>query len=161
MDNYTTRKLTLILSAILVAGPLSGSDDGDWARVQAMRRGEPVGVVRTDHTRLDGRFASASGETIELIGPGTVTIRREDVVRIYRPGSSRKKRMWIGAAVGLAAGAAVAAGVAGGSNGEGPFGGPAGGAAAVGAVAGGAGIGFAVGSLGGGYQTIYRKQKGN
>lgn len=157
MNTKYTNQLAVTLAAALTFGAY-GAEKNDWANVEALHRGARIGVVEVGLKRVEGRFAGADGTAIRLESGGVTAIRQENVVRVYRIGMSRQKRMLIGAAVGLAAGATIAAGVGSGSNGEGIF---AGGAAPGAAVAGGAGIGIAVGSLtGSGYQTIYQKQGG-
>lgn len=152
-----TKLLTISLAAALSFGA-RGAEKNDWANVEALQRGARIGVVETGLKRVEGRFAGADGTSIRLEEGRSISIARENVVRVYRIGMSRQKRLLIGTAVGLAAGATIAAGVGNGSNGEGIF---AGGAAQGAAVAGGAGIGLAVGSLtGNGYQTVYQKQGG-
>lgn len=150
------------LALFLASGmTVLGADAGDWANVEALRRGDRIGIVQADQKRVEGRLESASGSAIVLQDSGA-SIGRENVVRVYRLGMSKKKRMLIGAAIGLGAGAVVAATVSQRLNNEGVFSGSSGGAVAAGTVAGSAGIGLAIGGLSGsGQHTVYQRKAGN
>ncbi|MBY0502582.1 MAG: hypothetical protein K2X03_01645 [Bryobacteraceae bacterium] len=137
------------------------AENSNWTNVEALRHGDRIGVVQADQKRIEGRFDSANVSTLVLESQGLISIPQDRVIRVYKIGMSRKKRMVIGGAVGLAAGAAVAATVSRRLNNEGFFAGSNGGAGTAAAVGGGAGIGLAVGSFtGNGYKTIYQRQGG-
>jgi hypothetical protein len=159
MNTKQSNKLAaagLIMAAFAAPGWCTGK--GDWTNVYALHRGNRIGVVHTDHKVLEGRFEGATGSTLVLEGHGFISVEKDRIVRVYKIGMSRKKRIVIGAAVGLAAGAVAAATISKRLNNEGFFAGPGGGAGAVAAIAGGGGIGIAIGSLSGnGQTTIYRK----
>lgn len=157
MNKYKQARLKLLITAML-ATPAWCAESNDWKNLQSLQRGDRVGVVHANLKRVEGRFENVDGSVIQIEAGGVRSIRRQDVIRVYRIGTSRKMRMLIGAASGFAAGSAIAAGVGKGSSGEGIFSAGAGGAATIGAVAGSAGLGAAVGGLtGGGYKTIYQK----
>lgn len=161
MKTKQPKQLAGMLAALLALPALGADTNTDWTHVETLHRGTRIGVVQADQKRVEGRFDSATASAIALDSGGMLSIEKDNVIRVYKSGTSRKKRMLIGAAVGLAAGATVAVTVSPRLNNEGFFGGANGGAGAVAAVGGGAGIGLAVGGLSGnGYQTIYQKQGG-
>jgi hypothetical protein len=166
MNIRQTTGLTLLLACVTPIQAQIVESDG-WASIRNLRRGDRIGVISTDRKRLDGRFETATDSAIAVARAGgeqgasgdAITIPQASVIRVYKFGTSRRKRMLIGVAAGLGAGAAVAVTLSRRLNNEGFFAGPGSGAAT--AVAGGAGIGLAVGSLSGsGYQTVYQRPGG-
>ncbi|MEZ5367361.1 MAG: hypothetical protein R2748_34725 [Bryobacterales bacterium] len=137
--------------AMAVAG--FGEDPGDWAAVTLLSPGSRVEVVHGQLRKASGRFAGASMEEVRIeTDAGVVAIARDAVVRVSRPGRSRKRRALIGAAIGAAAGAGVAAlgANAGDIDIRRDY--------VVGAgVALGAGVGAGVGAASGGPVTVYRR----
>jgi hypothetical protein len=138
-----------LLAAILTAGILGAQD---WTGVQALRKGERIGVIQSNQKRVEGRFESATDSRITLEG---ISIEKTDVVRVYQP--ARHGRVF-GAVVGGAIGVAVG-GIVDGTAGqrfrnEGPNP-PKGALTAIGA---GVGAGLGVAATGG-YRTVYRRAK--
>ncbi len=154
MLNKKRMAALLVLAGTFVALPAMAADSSQWTSLESLRPGDRVGVIQANQKRIEGRFQSVSNSQITLDTGGSVSIAKADVVRVYRRGLSRRKKILIGAAAGLAAGAIIAAGLAQGSNHEGFF--SYGGSTAL-SVAGGAGAGAGIGALtGSGYKTIYR-----
>jgi hypothetical protein len=144
----------LLFVGALIALPASAADSGLWTNLESLRPGDRIGVIQTNQRRIEGKFQSASDSEITLDTGGKVSVQKTDVVRVYRKGMSRTKKILIGTAAGLAAGGAIAAGVYQGSSNEGFF---SNGAATWLTVASGAGVGAGIGALtGSGYRTVYR-----
>ena len=140
--------MTLTMAAIAMA-----AESENWARVQALREGDRIGVIRTDQKRFEGVFAGATETSLAIGGGPQVTVWKDDVVRIYRrPRVGRFTRTLIGAAIGVAAGAAVNATLGERLRNEGVN------VEAAAAYAGGAAVGAGIGALtAGGYETVYRR----
>ena len=123
--------------------------------MQALRKGDRVGVIQANRKRVEGRFESATDARITIQADQQITLEKTEVVRVYRP--ARHSRVFgavLGAAIGVAAG-----GVADGTLGqrfrnEGDS--PAQGLITAAGGAAGAGIGAAVT---GGYRTVYQRTK--
>ena len=149
----------IALSMVAVL-PAIARDTSQWSNLQSLRRGDRIGVVQANQTRIEGRFESADGSSITILAGNATTLAKEDVVQVYRrPRLSRVKRALIGAAAGAAAGAILDLTLGARLNNEGWFG-DWGGAANAASVAAGAGIGAGIGALtGGGYKTIYQRDR--
>jgi hypothetical protein len=143
--------------AVLLLAAQAGfaQDTSQWSSVQSLRKGDRVGVIRSDRKRVEGRFESATDARIIVQADQLVTLEKREVVRVYRPARhSRVFGLVLGGAIGVAAG-----GVADGTLGqrfrnEGDS--PARGLITAGGAAAGAGIGAAVT---GGYRTVYQRAK--
>ncbi len=146
-------KLAAVLLLLVQVG--LAQDSGQWSSVQALRKGDRVGVIQADQKRVEGRFESATESRITLQGDQMVSVEKMDVVRVYRPAKH-------GRAFGAILGGAI--GVAGGAVVDGTFGqylrneghGPS--AGVITAIGGGAGAGIGA-AVTGGYKTVYRKAK--
>jgi len=143
------------LAAVLLLAVQAGlaQDSNQWSSVQAMRKGDRVGVIQANQKRVEGRFESATESRITLQGDQTITVEKADVVRVYQPPKhSRLFGTILGGAIGVAGGAVV----------DGTFGqylrneshGPE--AGVITAIGGGAGAGIGA-AVTGHYRTIYRK----
>ena len=131
---------------------LLAADTGQWSSIHELKKGDRVGVVQSDMKRVEGRFDSATDDTIVVDG---VTLSKDRVVRVYRrPKLNRVMRTVIGTGIGVAAGGVV----------DGTFGqylrneghGPDAGLITGLTGAAGAGVGAA---SGGGYKTVYQRVK--
>ena len=144
---------TLLL--LLFATGAFAQDSAQWGRVQALRKGDRVGVIRGDKKRVEGRFESATDARITLRADQEISIEKSDVIRVYRP--ARHGRVFgavLGGAIGTAAGA-----VADGTLGQylrNESNGPDRGLITLAGAGAGAGIGAAAS---GGYRTIYQRAK--
>jgi hypothetical protein len=138
-----------LLAALLTAGVLGAQD---WSGVQALRKGERVGVIQANQKRVEGRFESATDSRITLEG---ISLEKSDVVRVYKP--ARHGRVFgavVGGAVGVGLGAIVdgTLGLRFRNEGQGPDRGVI--------TAAGAGVGAGIGAaVTGGYRTVYQRAK--
>jgi hypothetical protein len=127
----------------------------DWSNVQALRKGDRIGVIQADQKRIEGRFESATDGRITLQADREISLEKSEVVRVYQP--ARHSRVFgavLGGAIGVAAG-----GVTDGTLGQ-YFRNESGGPAKGLITAAGGGIGAAIGAaVTGHYRTIYRKTK--
>ncbi|MEO8369454.1 MAG: hypothetical protein ABI806_09650 [Candidatus Solibacter sp.] len=146
-------RLAVVLLLAMQVG--LAQDSNQWSSVQAMRKGDRVGVIQANQKRVEGRFESATESRITLQGDQTVTVEKADVVRVYQPPKhSRLFGTILGGVIGVAGGAVTDATV--GQYLRNEANGPSAGViTAIGGAA-GAGIGAAVT---GGYRTIYRRAK--
>jgi hypothetical protein len=150
-------KLQLKTVGLLIIAAQAGmsQDSSQWSSVQALRKGDRVGVIQTDQKRVEGRFDSATEARITVQADQLVTVEKADVVRVYQP---PKRGRWFGAVVGggigVAAGAVVDGTVGHYLRNESP--GPDRGVITAVSGAAGAGIGVAVT---GHYRTVYRRPK--
>ncbi|MCU1234064.1 MAG: hypothetical protein JWP63_2031 [Candidatus Solibacter sp.] len=123
--------------------------------MQALHKGDRIGVIQANQKRIDGRFESATEARITLQADREISIEKSDVVRVYQP--ARHGRVFgavVGGAIGLAGGGILDGTLGQRLRNEGDS--PAKGVmTAVGAAV-GAGIGAAVT---GGYRTVYRRAK--
>lgn len=141
--------------ALLVASHVGFAQENQWRNVQALHKGDRVGVVQFNQKRLEGRFDSATEARITLQTDQQITIEKSDVVRVYRPAKhSRLFGTVLGAAIGVAAGAITDATLGQYFRNE-TGGSPAGVITAVGGAA-GAGIGAAAS---GWSRTVYQRSK--
>jgi hypothetical protein len=144
-------QIALMLAAV-IAVPIFAADSSAWTNLGTLKPGTRIGIVQADMKRVEGSFEGFTDSGISVRTDRDVTLRKEDVVRVYRrPRVSRPVRAAVGAAIG-AAGGAILNNTAGarfrneGQDVAGAF------------VGGGVGIGAAIGALsGGGYQTVYRR----
>jgi hypothetical protein len=146
-------KLTaMILAAAFPITALAG-DHAQWDNLRELRRGQRIGVVQSDLTRVEGRFEAFTGSAVSLRADREIVVAKENVLRVYRrPRVTRGIRAVIGCAIGIVAGIVLTGTVGDRYRNEG-LDVPAGWW-----VAGGAGVGAAVGALtGGGYKTIYQR----
>jgi hypothetical protein len=141
--------LPLLAMMLLTAGVLGAQD---WSGVQALHKGDRIGVIQANQKRVEGRFESATDSRITLEG---ISLEKADVVRVYQP--ARHGRVFgavVGGAIGVACG-----GIADGTLGQylrNEQGGPSKGAM----TAAGAGVGVGIGvAVTGGYRTVYRRAK--
>lgn len=96
---------TLLLLPCLVAGQVSAST-ADWAAVEALAKGERIGVALSNGKTLNGKIDHVTSEAVYVSSRSrTVEVRREEVSRLYRQKSgSGGKWALVGAAIGAAAG---------------------------------------------------------
>ncbi len=120
---------TTVLSRVLLSCVLSaaafGQDRHDWQSVSRLQTGDRVRVsLKTGH--VEGQFQSWTPQDATV---GTVSAKREDVIKVerYRHGGSRARHIGIGALIGFGGGFAIGASVTGdcggrtlGSGGLGP-----------------------------------------
>ena len=148
-------KLAAVLLAMLVAGIVRAEDTGQWSNLQALRKGDRIGVIQADQKRVEGRFESATESRITVQADREISLEKAGVVRVYRP--ARHGRVFgavVGGAIGVAAGAVM----------DGTLGqyfrnesdGPEKGILTAGGAAVGVGIGAAVT---GWYHTVYQRAK--
>jgi len=135
--------LKLMLLGSLAAA-IHAQDRHDWQSLAKLQPGDRIRLsLKTGP--VEGVFQNF---TPEQVTAGTVTAKREDVLRVerYRHGGSRAKHAAIGALIGFGAGFAIGAGVTGNCKGEL---GPCTSRGTGGAIAGGAGavVGAAIGAL--------------
>ena len=81
----------------------------DWARVIALRLGDPV-RVETASAKQTGRFVAATVDTLRFTtnANADISVARPEVTRVYaRSKSHRIRNTVIGAAVGVAVGAVI------------------------------------------------------
>ena len=144
-------------AAVLLLAVQAGvaQDASQWSSVQALRKGDRVGVIQIDQKRVEGRFESATESRITLQADQTVSVEKSDVMRVYQPPKhSRVFGAILGGALCVAGGAVV----------DGSFGqylrneghGPS--AGVITAIGGGAGAGIGA-AVTGGYRTVFRKGK--
>jgi hypothetical protein len=143
---------TVLLLAVQVG---LAQDSSQWSGVQALRKGDRVGVIQANQKRVEGRFESATESRITLQADQTVTVEKADVVRVYQPPKhSRLFGTILGGAIGVAGGAVVDATF--GQYFRNETSGPA--VGVITAVGGGAGAGIGA-AVTGHYRTVYRKAK--
>ncbi len=124
-----------------LATAAAGQDRHDWQSLAGLHAGDRVRVVLKTGPVI-GEFQTWTPQGVTV---GTVTAKREDVIRVerYRHGGSRGKHAAIGALIGFGGGFAIGAAVEGcqspGCVGRGEGGAVAGGVGAV--------IGAIVGAL--------------
>jgi len=132
-----------MLGCALVAAAAHGQDQHDWQSVSRLQAGDRVRLsLKTGP--VSGAFQSWTPQGLTV---GTITARREDVLKIerYRHGGSRAKHTAVGALIGFGGGFAIGASVTGCGGGFGPcFTRPEGGAVVGGA---GAVIGALIGAI--------------
>ena len=130
-------------------------DTSQWSNVQALRKGDRIGVIQAGRKRVEGRFESATDARITIQTDQQITMEKAEVVRVYRP--ARHRRVFgavLGAVIGVAAG-----GVTDGTLGQyfrNESDGPARGLITAAGGAAGAGIGAAVT---GWYRTVYQRTR--
>lgn len=149
-------RLTITGILLLAAAQIGSTQDtSQWSSVQALRKGDRIGVIQADRKRVEGRFESATDARITLQADQLITLEKTGVVRVYRP--ARHGRVFgavLGGAIGVAAG-----GVTDGTLGQyfrNESDGPARGLITAAGGAAGAGIGAAVT---GWYRTVYQRTK--
>ena len=149
-------KLRFKIAVLLLAAQAGfAQDPSQWSSLQALRKGERVGLIQADQKRLEGRFESATDARITLQADQLITLEKAEVVRVYRPARhSRVFGVVLGGAIGVAAGGVMDGTVGQRFRNEGTS--PARGLLTAGGGAVGAGIGAAVT---GGYRTVYQRAK--
>ena len=102
-------KLTLLCAFVAVT---QGQDRHDWQSLARLNNGDRVRMVLKTGPVI-GTFQNRTGEELTV---GTITARREDVLKIerYRHGGSRGKHVAIAALIGFGGGFAIGAAVTGG-----------------------------------------------
>ena len=127
------RSFPVLIMFCALAAAAKGQDRHDWQSLSRVHPGDRVRVVlKTGPVEGELQNWTAQDATI-----GTVTPKREDVIKIerYRHGGSRAKYAAFGALIGFAGGFAIGAGVEGchspGCVGRGEGGAVAGGVGAV------------------------------
>jgi hypothetical protein len=149
-------KLRFKIAVLLLAAQAGfAQDPSQWSSLQALRKGERVGLIQADQKRLEGRFESATDARITLQADQLITLEKAEVVRVYSPARhSRVFGVVLGGAIGVAAGGVMDGTVGQRFRNEGTS--PARGLLTAGGGAVGAGIGAAVT---GGYRTVYQRAK--
>jgi hypothetical protein len=97
----------LRISAVLIVAALSSLAQDSWNRLEQLRQGDRIHVVRGDMRAVDGAFFAVTAETITV---DATQIPRADVVRVTVVRQARRAR---NAAIGAAVGAGVGLGIAG------------------------------------------------
>ena len=94
-----------------LAAAAKGQDRHDWQSLSRVHPGDRVRVVLKTGP-VEGEFQNWTAQDATI---GTVTPKREDVIKIerYRHGGSRAKYAAFGALIGFAGGFAIGAGVEG------------------------------------------------
>ena len=151
----TNWKVGIVCLCLMAAPSVRAADTAQWSNVQALGKGERIGVIQADGKRVEGRLESASADSLTLLADRAITLEKGAVVRVYRP--ARHGRAFgavLGGALGLAAGGIADATLGQYFRNE-TGGTPAGVVTALGGAA-GAGIGAAAT---GGYRTVYQRAK--
>ena len=97
---------TMIFALFMLKTTVFGAD---WARVIALRAGEPV-RVETASGKQTGHFVAATDDTLRFAANGgaEISVARPEVKSVYaRSKSHRVRNTIIGAAIGVAAGAVI------------------------------------------------------
>jgi hypothetical protein len=152
MDMWTHRQLALILAAAL-AGPALAADNSAWTNLSMLKPGTRIGIIQSDMKRVEGLFEGFTESGIIVRTDRDVTLRKEEVVRVYRrPRVNRPIRAAVGAAIGAAGGAILSSTAGTRFRNEGQD------ISDAAFIGGGVGIGAAIGALsGGGYHTVYQR----
>jgi hypothetical protein len=97
----------MLLSALVAAA--HGQDRHDWQSLSQLHAGDSI-RLSSKTGRMDGLFQNWTPQELTV---GTVTTRREDVLKIeqYRHGGARAKHIGIGALIGFGGGFAIGASV--------------------------------------------------
>lgn len=105
-------KLMLLCALVVVA---QGQGRHDWQSLARLQSGDRVRLLLKTGA-VNGTLQKWTGEELTV---GTVTARREDVLKVerYRHGGSRGKHAAIGALIGFGGGLAIGASVTGGCTG--------------------------------------------
>ena len=146
------RQIALILAAAL-AGPALAAGNSSWTNLSTLKPGTRIGIIQSDMKRVEGLFEGFTESGISLRTDREITLRKEEVVRVYRrPRVNRPIRIAAGAAIGAVGGVILSrtAGTRFRNEGQdisdGAF------------IGGGVGIGAGIGALsGGGYRTVYQR----
>src|ERR1019366_431136 len=139
------RSSLILLFVFVFAAAAEGQDRRDWQPLAQLQAGDTI-RLSLKAGPVDGAFRNWTPQDVTV---GTVTSRREDVLRIERyrkGGSGRGKSAAIGALIGLGGGFVLGAASTGNCQGEIPFCIPRGAAGVILGVV-GAGIGAAIGAL--------------
>lgn len=148
--------MTRLAAALLLAAQAGlAQDSSQWSSVQALRKGDRVGVIEANQKRVEGRFDSATESRITLQADQIVSVEKADVVRVYQPPKhSRLFGTILGGAIGVAGGAGMDATF--GQYYRNETSGPA--IGVITAIGGGAGAGIGA-AVSGHYKTVYRNDK--
>ena len=152
---FSKRRSAAALLAAVLTLPAFGADISMWSNLEGLRQGDRIGVVRSDQTRIEGRFQGFTEAAVSLRADQILTLPRDNVVRVYRrPRTRRALRALIGGAIGVVAGAVLTNTAGDRFRNEGQD-------VPAGAwIAGAAGIGAGIGALsGGGYHTVYKRAR--
>jgi len=157
------RRLTMgLFVSLLGAGLGSAQTAADsWDNLRTLRVGEKIQVVDQRLRSFTGTFVGVTEETISYqVGQDSVTVQREDVLRVTsRERTRRRRNALIGLGIGAAAGAAGSAiALEKATNGPVYYDGEAAAWIAAGAFWGGA-IGAGVGAAFPSHPTIYRAER--
>lgn len=97
--------LKLPIAGLLLVALGFAEDNSQWSAVQALRKGDRIGVIQANMKRVEGRFESATENRITLFADLEITLEKAEVVRVYRP--ARHGRVFgavLGGIIGVAAG---------------------------------------------------------
>jgi hypothetical protein len=112
------RSFLALIMLCALAATAQGQDRHDWRSLSRLQVGDRVRV----HFKTGPVTATFQSWTPQEVTVGTVTAKREDVLKIerYRHGGSRAKHIGFGALIGFSGGFAIGASVAGCRGGLGP-----------------------------------------
>lgn len=111
MEDKALRSFLKLMIACVLAAAAHAQDRHDWQSVSQLQAGDHVRLsLKTGHD--NGAFHSWTAQDVAV---GTVTARREDVLKIerYGHGGSRAKHTAVGALIGFGGGFAIGAGLTG------------------------------------------------
>jgi hypothetical protein len=148
-----TRRLVMALG-LLAAVVVHAEDTGQWSNVQALRKGDRIGVIQSNQKSVEGRFENATDVRITLQADREISLEKSEVVRVYRrPRHGRVFGAVVGGVIGVAAGGIMDGTVGQRFRNEGDS--PAKGVL----TAAGAGIGAGIGAASTGwYHTVYQRK---
>ena len=150
--------LGIVLSALVPGLGFAQTAQDSWDNLKTLRVGEKIQVVDQRLKSLTGTFVGVTEEAISFqVGQDSVTVQREDVLRVTcRERSRRGRNALIGLGIGAAAGAAgMVIALEKTTNGPVYYDGEAAAQIASGAILVG-GIGAGVGAAFPSHPTIYR-----
>jgi hypothetical protein len=97
----------LLLIVLLAFAAIPGFCQSRWEALKELRAGQKIVVVETTMQRREGKFVSASDETLALrVGRQEVSINRDKVAHVSSKGHRVRNAVLL-AVVGLCAGAAI------------------------------------------------------
>lgn len=142
----------LTTSLLLISCTAFAADTAQWVNLQTLHPGDRIGIIQSDHKRIEGRFNHVGDSGITIDAGQEITLTQNQVVRVYkRPRLTHAKWAMVGAGLGLIGGAIINGTAGQRFTNEG-------GDITAGALLGGAGVGAGVAALiGGRYKTVYQR----